>query len=179
MDIAQITRPGQSNTSRNFGQNERTALTLPGHRDHARVRLAAEIRRAEETNQEFSVALVEFAGLSELTECLGPTGGEDVWRHVLGLLRYDLRPRDLCCHFGGDEFMLILPTKGRHASRELVERILSMWDPVAGTRAASVEVSAGIACYPGDGTTVERLLESADATMQSSDTRAEFFRLAV
>jgi diguanylate cyclase (GGDEF)-like protein len=149
------------------------------NRSHATRRLADELgRAAREQGYQFSVLLVEFDGLSDITDRLGYASGDDVWRRILGVLTQDLRTHDLCCRLGGDEFLLILPAKGPSECRAVAERLHRRWNPGVGTREATVAVNIGIAAYPGHGATIEDLLGSADEAMQSDRIRNDQLRSA-
>lgn len=139
------------------------------NRTHATERLVVEMTRAQQdANHEFSILLVEFDGLSDITDRLGDASGQDVWRRVLGVLIQDLSAQDLCCRLGGDEFLLILPAKGQPECAEVLEHIRGRWTPGAGTREASVEVNVGIASYPANGATVEALFGAADESLDAN-----------
>src|SRR5256886_17006918 len=62
--------------------------------------------------------------------------------------------------FGGDEFAIILPETSETGARQLVERINARL--MADEESPRLSVSAGVAVYPRDGATAEKLLTSAD-----------------
>lgn len=138
------------------------------NRNHATQRLAEELSRAaNEARYEFSIVLIEFAGLSDITDRLGYAPADDVWRRVLGTLMEGLHPHDLCCRLGADEFILILPGKGARESQFVVDRLRRRWNPPAGSRESSIELSVGMASAPAHGSTIEALLSTADLGCQS------------
>jgi diguanylate cyclase (GGDEF)-like protein len=150
------------------------------NRSHATRRLADELNRADhDRDYQFSMLLVEFDGLSDITDRLGYASGDDVWQRILGVLMQDLRSNDLCCRLGGDEFLLILSGKGPAECRAVADRLHRRWSPGAGTREATVEVNIGIATYPGHGTTIEALMGTADEAMQSDRIRNDQLRSSV
>jgi diguanylate cyclase len=139
------------------------------NRNHATDRLAQEVNRAkQDPSYEFSILLIEFDGLSDITDRLGYASGDEVWGRVLGTLLHDLRANDLCCRLGGDEFLLILPGKGQAECALVMDRLYQRWNPKAGSREATVELSIGVASYPVQGSSVHGLLGAADDAMQSS-----------
>jgi diguanylate cyclase (GGDEF)-like protein len=160
-------------------QHTRLPVTKLWNRNHATDRLAQEVSRsAQDPNYHFSILLISFEGLSQITDRLGYASGDDVWRRVLGLLLQDLRASDLCCRLGRDEFVLILPTRSPAECRGLVDRLRRRWNPGAGTREATIEVSIGIACYPAQGASVEQLLGAADEAMHANKVENELVRSA-
>jgi diguanylate cyclase (GGDEF)-like protein len=161
-----------------YDREERPLLKL-WNRTHGTDRLAIEMARArQDANHEFSVLLVEFEGLSDVTDRLGHASGQDVWRRVLGVLTHDLSARDLCCRLSGDEFLLILSARGQAECNDVLENIRRRWTPGAGSREASVEVNIGIASYPAHGSTIEELFGAADESLDANKLRNESIRSA-
>lgn len=124
----------------------------------------------------FSILLVQFDGLSEVADRLGYAFGDDMWRRALGVLIQDIRPDDLCCRLGGDEFLLILPGRGQSECYAMAERLSQRWNPGAGTRESNIEMSVGVAAFPTQGLTVQGLLSAADEDMQANRFRHEMLR---
>jgi diguanylate cyclase (GGDEF)-like protein len=144
------------------------------NRSHATQRVAEELTRVQaESRYEFTILLVEFAGLSEITDRLGYAPADDVWRRVLGALLEDLNPDDLCCRLGGDEFLLILSGRGQLEAQFVVERLRRRWNPSPTSREAVVELNIGIASSPAYGRTIETLLAAADESSQADRMRNE------
>jgi diguanylate cyclase (GGDEF)-like protein len=147
------------------------------NRNHATDRLAQEVKRsAQDPSYCFSILLVAFDGLCDITDRLGYSGGDDVWRRVLGLLLQDARPSDLCCRLGGDEFLLILPSRTETECHAIVEGIQRRWNPAVGTREATIDLGIGVAAYPAHGATVQDLMSAADQAMQSNKYGNEWAR---
>ncbi|TLZ56817.1 MAG: GGDEF domain-containing protein, partial [Gammaproteobacteria bacterium] len=75
-------------------------------------------------------------------------------------LRASCRVTDTAARFGGDEFAIILPETSEAGARQLAERISSRM--AADEEAPRLSVSVGVAVYPRDGASAEKLLTSAD-----------------
>ncbi len=114
------------------------------NRDYATARLLLEIERGHR----FSVLMVHFDGLSGATYLRGSASTDAVWGRVLGVLTKDLTGRDLCCRFGDEEFLLILPERTEAECRVLRERIQDRWMPLPRALEAKVEMRIGIASFP-------------------------------
>ena len=141
-------------------------LTKLWNRGHGAERLDAEIERAQkDATHRFSIVLVQFDGLESVTDRLGHASTDCVWRRVLGVLTEDLGPKDLCCRLGGDDFMLILPSRSESECRVLAERLHRRWTFAPGTLEASLEMNVGIASYPAEGSTVGSLFCAVDVDL--------------
>jgi diguanylate cyclase (GGDEF)-like protein len=76
------------------------------------------------------------------------------------VLRHSCRAIDTAARYGGDEFALILPETGELEARQVTARIAERL--AAETEQPAISVSAGLALFPRDGETVEKLLGAAD-----------------
>jgi diguanylate cyclase len=123
---------------------------------------------AVERGQRGAIVLVDLDRFKDVNDTLGHHAGDELLRVVAQRLLASLRTDDTVARLGGDEFGLILPgiPDAAHAL-ELLARVREelaaqiMLDSVP----VSVEASFGITLYPAQGTTVERLLQQADAAM--------------
>ena len=145
-----------------------TSMTRLWGRSHAADRIAAEIERAErERGYRFSIALVQLEGLARLPYRLGHASGDDPWPRVHGLLTRGLGRDDLCCRLSSDEFLLILSGREERGSVELVERLHREWAAAEAGHEIRLELSVGVASYPGQGSTVGALFAAADQAMDA------------
>lgn len=138
-----------------------------GTRNLAIQQLTVELSRAQNDNgYQFSILMVEFSGLGLMVDHLGDASGHDVLQLVTKVLTKDLSARDLCCRLGGDDFLLIFPTKGEPECRDFTERLRRNWIPGAQTREADIDISIGFASQE-QGSTIGALFAAADDAMQT------------
>ncbi len=73
-----------------------------------------------------SVAFVflDLDGFKAINDRYGHTFGDTVLRDFAALLRLGVRPLDLCCRYGGEEFVVFLPRTGREGAEAVAERLL-------------------------------------------------------
>lgn len=162
-----------------IGSDVRTPAPALQNRAYATRRLAEEIERAKrEALYEFSILLVQFDGLTEITGRLGHAPTDDIWQVAVNALAQDLKPQDLCCRLGGDEFLLILPSASRTEATALVERLRLRWQPKSGSREAGIVLNVGTASYPVEGTTVQALFAAADESLYTSTLPQDAVRTA-
>jgi diguanylate cyclase (GGDEF)-like protein len=123
---------------------------------------------AVERGQRGAIVLVDLDRFKDVNDTLGHHAGDELLRIVAQRLHGALRTDDTVARLGGDEFGLILPgiPDAAHAlelltrvREELAAQIVLEEVPL------SIEASFGIALYPAHGTTVELLLQHADAAM--------------
>jgi diguanylate cyclase (GGDEF)-like protein len=146
----------------------KTNPAKPLNRDHAIARLSIELGRAHNDNSyEFSIALIQFDGLSMASNRLGHASADDELQRALSILAQDLDAQDLCCRLGADEFLLIFPAKNEPECPKLIERLRQSWTPEARARGgAAIEVSVGFASSHAKASTVQGLFAAADESRQ-------------
>src|SRR5256885_1310989 len=99
----------------------------------------------------------------------GHDAGDTVLREAASFLIKSIRVEDVVCRFGGEEFVIILPTADLTSAHARGERIRSKLRelPVLhqGQSLGMITVSVGVATLPQHGTTPKDLLEAADAAL--------------
>jgi diguanylate cyclase (GGDEF)-like protein len=138
------------------------ALTgLANARTLARV-IELEIARAARQSAELCLAIFDVDGLASINDAAGRSVGDDVLREVAAVAAESVRFVDTMARWGADEFMLVAPgATGTTVVKRIVEAVATR-PPIGGQ---SVTVSAGLARFPGDGTTSEALIEAATAAL--------------
>lgn len=144
------------------------SLTGLANRSGMRDRLSQTIRRCG-SGSHVGVLLMDLDGFKEINDSLGHLTGDLVLREVAARLQKTVqRSNDTVARLGGDEFVVVLaglksPEDARTVAASIT-RILSAPIPL-GDQHVSVGASIGIAAYPGDGTDVDTLIETADRRM--------------
>jgi diguanylate cyclase len=82
-----------------------------------------EADRARRYSLPLSVALADIDHFKQVNDVHGHPVGDLVIRHVSGLLRSQLRSTDLLGRWGGEEFIMLLPSTDPAAAARLCERL--------------------------------------------------------
>jgi diguanylate cyclase (GGDEF)-like protein len=118
--------------------------------------------------QPFALMLLDLDGFKGVNDAHGHAAGDQVLIAIAQRLRAQLRKDDVVARLGGDEFaVLVLGTPSRDAMSLMARRMIEAGSqPVEYEgRSVTVGMSLGIACRPGDGDTLARLLRAADRAM--------------
>jgi diguanylate cyclase (GGDEF)-like protein/putative nucleotidyltransferase with HDIG domain len=138
---------------------------------------AREISRARRTASPFSVVLLDLDDFKVINDEHGHLAGDRALQEVARVLQESTRSYDTCIRYGGDEFVILLPSCDRHEAedrcRELQRAVaaLSLRSPEG--REIPLRVSAGASVFPEDGDTYERLLVRADRRMYRDKARSK------
>jgi len=125
--------------------------------------LEAELDRSRRTQRPFSVVLLDMDGLKIINDQYGHLTGSRALVRIAKILRNHSRAIDTAARYGGDEFALVLPEAGKDISSRVVSRIRERL--AAEPEQPALGVSAGVAAFPEDGDTPEKLLGAADRAL--------------
>ncbi len=125
--------------------------------------LEAEVDRSRRTQRPFSVVLLDMDGLKIINDQYGHLTGSRALVRIGKILRNHSRAIDTAARYGGDEFALVLPEAGKDISSRVVSRIRERLS--AEPERPALAVSAGVAAFPEDGDTPEKLLGAADRAL--------------
>jgi diguanylate cyclase (GGDEF)-like protein len=125
--------------------------------------LEAELDRSRRTQRPFSVVLLDMDGLKIINDHYGHLTGSRALVRIGKILRNHSRAIDTAARYGGDEFALVLPEAGKDIASRVVSRIRERLSGEPEQPALSV--SAGVAAFPEDGDTPEKLLGAADRAL--------------
>lgn len=114
------------------------------------------------------IALVDIDHFKNVNDTFGHASGDRVLRVVATTLRASLRPRDVICRWGGEEFLAVLPGIDGEQLTRVVERmrhiVASSWLESEGGHRLSVTVSIGAILSASD-EGIEESLARADALL--------------
>jgi diguanylate cyclase (GGDEF)-like protein/PAS domain S-box-containing protein len=127
--------------------------------------LDSEIKRSNRTSREFALLFFDMDGLKRINDRHGHMIGSQALCRVADVLSSCCRDIDTPARFGGDEFAVVLPETNAEAANLVAGRICeSVADDANGPK---LSVSVGLAVYPHDGETIEKLLRKADRALYS------------
>ncbi len=132
-----------------------------------------EIGRADRFGEQFSLIMIDIDGLKDYNDVHGHLKGSGVIKQLAKVASKCLRRIDLLCKYGGDEFVVIQPRTSKAGAACAAERIRKaiMKHRFPGEKATGkITASMGIATYPEDGKTIQKLIESADKALYKAKT---------
>ncbi|MBI1750091.1 MAG: GGDEF domain-containing protein [Acidobacteria bacterium] len=131
--------------------------------------LGTEMERSRRTRRPFAVLFLDLDGLKRINDTYGHAVGSRAICRMADALRSHCRAVDTAARYGGDEFALILPETAAEAAACVVERIKARL--TAEAEAPMLSASIGVAVYPRNGDTLEKLLATADRLLYAMKKR--------
>lgn len=125
--------------------------------------LEAEVQRSGRTGRPFAVLMFDLNGLKKINDKHGHLVGSRALCRVAEVLHMSCRAVDTAARFGGDEFTVVLPETGEEPALRVVERVAERLKQ--DVERPMLTISAGLALFPRDGDTAERVLDAADAAL--------------
>lgn len=120
---------------------------------------------AERGDLQLAVLFMDLDGFKSINDEMGHEKGDQVLIDIARALRGNLREADFLARFGGDEFVILMPTVQKVC--DACMRIVSFIDglPAAGLEPGRLGASVGIAIFPDDAREADRLMMIADERM--------------
>jgi len=150
-------------------QSIRDPLTGLYNRRYLTEMLDREIRRAVRAEQSLGILMLDLDHFKNFNDTYGHEAGDTVLRETASFLGKSIRVEDIACRFGGEEFVVILPTADLNAAHARAERIRSKLREMTvlhqGQSLGMITISVGVAALPEHGTSAKELIEAADAAL--------------
>jgi diguanylate cyclase (GGDEF)-like protein len=143
---------------------------------HLNGRLADEFKRSERYHDPLACLLLDVDGLRQWNDAHGRPFGDAIVRDVASTIRAATREIDVVSRYGGDEFLVLLPSTHFAGALSAADRIWRdvralSWSPgrASSGSVAKVTVSVGVSLFPSrDVRSKDQLLRAAEASLLRS-----------
>lgn len=137
------------------------------------TRLSEEFKRAERYHDPLACIVIDIDRLQAMNDAGGRSLGDTVIKTVADVVRGSVREVDVVARFGGDEFLVVLPSTHFAGSVTVAERIWRQVGEqtflVASGTAGPATLSVGVALFPSrDVRTKDALLRAADSALHQA-----------
>lgn len=112
---------------------------------------------------------VDLDHFKQVNDTRGHDVGDEVLRSVAQLLMEEVRPSDLVCRWGGDEFLILLRCANRDCAQVVAERIRQRCDPLV--QEYKIGLSIGVVdsnFLPEPERTLDAMIREADVCLYRS-----------
>jgi diguanylate cyclase (GGDEF)-like protein len=156
-------------------QSVRDALTGLYNRRYLEETLDRELRRSARAQQSLGILMIDLDHFKNFNDSYGHDAGDAVLRETGASLTKGIRAEDFVCRFGGEEFVVILPTADLEAALARAESLRSKMRDLTilhqGKPMGMITISVGVAAFPEHGTSPKELMAAADAALYEAKHR--------
>lgn len=135
--------------------------------------LQREFAHATRDGYPVSIIMADIDHFKKVNDTYGHSAGDEVLVQLSQLFLTNFRMEDIVCRFGGEEFLIVMPETSAEtafiridALRQLMETTKLNLTGVS----LQITLSAGIAVYPVEGSTIEEVVQKADQAMYRAKT---------
>ena len=150
-------------------QSVRDPLTGLYNRRYLEEVLDRELRRTSRAAQSLGILMIDLDHFKSFNDTYGHDAGDAVLREIGVSLTKGIRAEDFVCRFGGEEFVVILPTADLASSRARAERLRVRTKELTilhqSRSMGMITISVGVASFPEHGTSPKELMAAADAAL--------------
>ncbi|HDQ03278.1 MAG TPA: diguanylate cyclase [Deltaproteobacteria bacterium] len=133
--------------------------------------LNREIAHADRARVPLGLAMIDLDHFKNINDTYGHTLGDLFLTSLSRLLDQKTRSTDVCCRYGGEEFVIVMPTASLEEAAQRVDQLRVEFGKIkieTGKKEVSVTLSAGVACYPLHGDNDKSLLDAADRALYTA-----------
>ncbi|PID20544.1 GGDEF domain-containing protein [Sporosarcina sp. P3] len=115
--------------------------------------------------KKIAVVLIDLDDFKDINDRFGHQTGDELLRHVAELIMSNAKREDYVVRWGGDEFVHVILDLKENTLKDYVGNLKSTLSNLNMESVDAVSASIGIAIYPDDGETFEKLIQKADTSM--------------
>jgi diguanylate cyclase (GGDEF)-like protein/putative nucleotidyltransferase with HDIG domain len=131
-------------------------------------KLSEVIKDTKHNNQSMALLFCDIDNFKRLNDHEGHIYGDKVLVQVSQLILHHIRPQDIVCRYGGEEFVIIMPNTDSPTAKAIAEKVRHMV-AINGHQSilTPITISIGIAVFPQD-STEENIIHMADQAMYTA-----------
>ncbi|MBI4709808.1 MAG: sensor domain-containing diguanylate cyclase, partial [Nitrospirae bacterium] len=149
------------------------ALTGLFNRRHFFEEAHSELRKAVGYNSTLSVFIFDIDNFKHYNDTNGHPQGDILLKELALLVKNNSRSTNIVARYGGEEFIVLLKDNDKNGALTYAENIRKMLEnhPFQHREKQPlgfVSISGGVATYPADGDTIEKLIKNADSALYTA-----------
>lgn len=149
-------------------QANRDPLTNLYNRRYLDSTLDRELARCKREGQSLALIMIDIDHFKKINDTYGHQAGDEMLIYLASTLHGMARAADITCRYGGEEFLLLMPTMDLETAHRRAEELRAGFGSAVvpfGNFRLQTTLSIGISVYPGHGTTPDQLIQGADRAM--------------
>lgn len=122
------------------------------------------LQRTIANKEPISIIMLDIDFFKKVNDTFGHAVGDEVLKFFANEMK-NVTTRGICCRYGGEEFIILLPKLTALDAYNIAERLRKIMEKKISPCGHPVTFSAGVASYPNHATTVEDLIKQADKAL--------------
>ncbi|HHY73218.1 MAG TPA: diguanylate cyclase [Bacillus bacterium] len=115
--------------------------------------------------KEFSVIMLDIDHFKNVNDTFGHAVGDKVLKYLAKHMKRAAREQDICCRFGGEEFIILLPETTAQDAYTIAEHLRQTLEKTDSPCGRPITFSAGVGSFPEIATNFTDLLELVDKAL--------------
>jgi diguanylate cyclase (GGDEF)-like protein len=144
------------------------------NRREALLRIGEEHSRASRLARPLSVIMIDIDHFKKINDAYGHAAGDDVLQELSRRIQEGVRPFDIACRYGGEEFLVATPEAPLEVAQGIAERLRRAAEELLLTAGNGspirFTISAGVAQLK-ESEGIDQLISRADAAMYEAKSR--------
>lgn len=130
---------------------------------------AQQLQQAQDSGQSLGCIFLDLDHFKIINDTHGHQAGDQVLRAIAGVMHESIRQDDTFGRYGGEEFVILLPSTDKESTLQVAEKIRSktkqMTIDLPEDKSLKLTISCGIAVFPEDDENLEKILDKADRAL--------------
>lgn len=132
-------------------------------------RLQEECKLAGQTQQPFSVVMMDLDGFKAVNDTFGHNIGDDLLHSLFNFLAQQMRSSDFLARYGGDELTLVMRNTDVEGARIVTNKVIDLMQEYRFAfpegKQIKLGITGGIAVYPTHASNPSDLIRAADSAL--------------
>ncbi len=148
-------------------------LTQPADRRYFFSQAEHHLCLAERHHQPLSILMIDLDHFKDVNDQFGHQVGDQVLKNTAKIMAKSIRTTDILVHYGGEEFVLLMPQTAEENAFETSQRLREnlVREQAASTSLPAVTMSIGVTSTERIGHALRELLMQADRAMYLAKSR--------
>ncbi|MGP1485856.1 MAG: GGDEF domain-containing protein [Campylobacter sp.] len=130
----------------------------------------------DQTNEKFSVIMVDLDDFKYINDNYGHDSGDKVLYETAKIIKHNIRMDDIACRLGGDEFLVICQNTDSQGALVVAKKLHSAIDELSlkfQDKICKVPASIGVASWNSSMKSIKDILKSVDIGLYSAKDRGK------
>ncbi len=131
--------------------------------------------RARRNNHQVGIIMIDVDHFKHFNDNYGHDAGDEILQKLGEIIRHHFRESDICCRYGGEEFIVLLPAITLAQCLEKAEQLCTVVRRMVQIcrmgEYHGITISLGVAVFPDHDSTISAVLKRADEALYLAKSR--------